>query len=193
MKIRNLKIYFTNPEKCFIPKCKAHCCTNAPLPEDYLPKHADKIQRNIYSGINIGQNDPCDTFNSVIYNTTTNPIQLIGIDDATGKKIVGIPPELMEKLQIKSMEQIQALMAKYNQFDNYCPLITSDARCSVYETRPQICKDFGSAPGPENICPEKSSRLEIIKYNIKYYYEYQKEVLKLMWKLMTGKNIINFD
>lgn len=186
IKITNLKTYLTTPSKCYIPKCKAHCCTNAPLPENFLPKHTDKIQRNIYSGINIGKNDPCDSFNSVIYNTTTNPIQLIGLDATTGAPLVGIPPKIMEELQIKSMEQIQALMEKYNQFDNYCPLITDYARCSVYEARPQICKDFGSAPGPENICPEKSSRLEIFKYKTKL-------IFKIMGQMLQGKNNTKID
>ena len=120
MKITKLKTYLTEPSKCFVQRCKARCCTNVPLPEDFLPSHPEKIQRNIYSGINIGHNDPRDTYNSVIYNTTQNPIQLIGVDQ-NGNSLVGIPPNVIEELQIKSMEQIQALMAKYNQYENYCP------------------------------------------------------------------------
>lgn len=161
-----LKTYFNAPSRCFIPKCKAVCCTNAPLPEDFLQKHVKNVQRRIYSGINIGLNDPRDTFNSVVYNTTTNPIQLIGVNQ-NGERIAGIPPEMVKKLQIKSMEQIQQLMDSYNPSDNYCPFITDYARCSVYKERPPICKDYGSAPGKENVCPEKSSRLQILKFYLK--------------------------
>jgi len=191
MKLTKLKTYLTTPAKCFIPKCKAHCCTNAPLPEDFLPKHYEKIQRNIYSGINIGQNDPRDTFNSVIYNTTPNPIQLIGVDE-NGHTIVGIPPEMLKKLQIKSMEEIQALMAKYNQYDNYCPFITSHARCSVYSERPPICREFGTAPGKENICPEKATPLEIYKYKIKEKMQLFKEIFQTAGRILTGRPI-DFD
>lgn len=58
-------------------------------------------------------------------------------------------------------------MDSYNPSDNYCPFITDYARCSVYKERPPICKDYGSAPGKENVCPEKSSRLQILKFYLK--------------------------
>ena len=64
-KIQKLRTYLTSPTKCFIPKCKARCCIDAPLPEDFLPRMQSRIQRQIYSGANIGQNDPRDKFNSV--------------------------------------------------------------------------------------------------------------------------------
>ncbi len=168
--ISKIKTYLNTPSKCFIPKCKAHCCTNAPLPEDFLPKHPDKIQRNIYSGINIGQNDPHDTFNSVIYNTTRNPIQLIGVDQ-NGNSVVGIPPNVLKELQIKSMEQIQQLMERYNQFDNYCPFITPYGRCNVYSERPQICRDFGTLPDSINHCSEKATPLEVFKSKLSFHLE----------------------
>lgn len=190
--ISRIKTYLNTPSKCFIPKCKAHCCTNAPLPEDFLPKHPNAIQRNIYSGINIGQNDPHDTFNSVIYNTTTNPIQLIGVDQ-NGNSVVGIPPNVLEELQIKSMEQIQKLMERYNQFDNYCPFITPYGRCNVYSERPQICRDFGTLPDAINQCGEKATPLEVMKLRTKGFIEHQKEIFKLMWQLMRGKNINKVD
>ncbi len=168
-KIRN---YILSPTKCFIPKCEAKCCINAPLPEDFLPKFESRIQRQIYSGINIGQNDPRDTFNSIIYNTTPNPIQIVGFDQY-GNKIMGVPKRLMEQLQIKSMEQIQELMQRYEDFKNYCPFITDYGRCSVYEHRPPICREFGTAPGKINICPEKSSRLEIIEFHLKNFFKFK--------------------
>lgn len=171
MKLTKLKTYFTAPTKCFTLKCKAHCCTNAPLPEGFLQKHTNKIQREIYSGVNIGRNDPKDTFNSIIYNTSNNPIQFIGFDQH-GNKLMGIPPEVIKKLQIKSMEQIDALMKSYNQFDNYCPFIKNNAKCSVYKERPQICREFGTLKDKQNICPEKTSRLDIIKYYIKDFFDF---------------------
>ncbi len=186
MKIRKLKQYFTTRNQCFIPKCKSHCCINVPLPEDFLPRFKNHIQRPVYSGINIGQNDPRDTFNSVIYNTTPNPIQLIGFDQ-NGNRLMGIPKPLMEQLQIKSMEQIQELVEKYKDFPNYCPFIQDNARCSVYSERPPICREFGTEPGKINECPDKSSRLEIAKFKIEYFIDTQKEVFKIMWQLITGK------
>lgn len=168
-KISKIKSYLNSPAKCFIPKCKAHCCINAPLPEDFLPRFKSRIQRPIYSGINIGQNDPRDTFNSIIYNTTPNPIQVVGFDQ-NGNRLMGIPEETLKKLQIKSMEQVQALMEKYKDFKNYCPFITDYARCSVYEFRPSICREFGSTPLKIDRCPDKSSRMDIIKFHLKNFF-----------------------
>ena len=71
MKIINkFKTYMTEPTKCYVYKCKSICCSNAPLPEDFLPKHQDKIARTVYSGFNIGQNWIEDNYNSIIYHTT---------------------------------------------------------------------------------------------------------------------------
>lgn len=102
-----LKTYFNAPSRCFIPKCKAVCCTNAPLPEDFLQKHVKNVQRRIYSGINIGLNDPRDTFNSVVYNTTTNPIQLIGVNQ-NGERIAGIPPEMVKNCKLKAWNKFSS-------------------------------------------------------------------------------------
>lgn len=184
MKIFNLKTYLTAPTKCYIPKCKARCCVDAPLPVDFLPKHKDKVQRDIFNIVNIGHNDPRDTYDSVLFNTTGNPIQLLGIDQ-NGNKVVGIPKETMIQMQIESMEQIQKLIADYGKYKNYCPFITDYGRCSVYAERPPICREFGTDPAPINRCREKASRLEILKDKI----ELRKEVLKNMWKLICGKKV----
>ena len=162
--ISRLRNYINTPTKCFIPRCKARCCVDAPLPEDFLPKHPDKIQRNIYSGINIGQNWVEDTYNSVIYNTTPNPIQLVGFDQ-NGNKVMAVSKEMLEKLQIKSMEQLTELIGKYKEFPNYCPFITNHGRCNVYKDRPPICREFGTnIKNPLNICKDKSSRKDIAKF-----------------------------
>lgn len=174
-----IKTYFTSPVKCFIPKCKARCCVDAPLPEDFLNKHRSRIQRPIYSAVNIGQNDPRDTFNSVIYNTTPSPIQLIGIDQ-NGNKLVGIPKEVMKELNVKSMEQVQELLKDYGKYKNYCPFITTYGKCSVYEYRPIICREFGSSPLKIDHCPDKASRLDIIKFYIKEFFNF-KENFKLIF------------
>lgn len=80
MKLTGIKTYLTSPSKCFIPKCKARCCADAPIPVDFLPKYKDKVQRPIYNIVNIGHNDPKDTYDSVMFNTTGNPIRFIGFD-----------------------------------------------------------------------------------------------------------------
>ena len=105
-KITKFKQYLTTPSKCFIPKCKAHCCINAPLPEGFLPKHKDKIQRQIFGSFNMGQNDPRDTYNSIIY--STRPIIFIGYDQ-DHKMIATISKEMIEELNIKSMEDVYNL------------------------------------------------------------------------------------
>lgn len=169
-KISQIKSYITAPSKCFIPKCKARCCINAPLPEGFLEKFQSRIQRTVYSGINIGQNDPKDSFNSIVY--STRPIQFIGYDE-NGKSLYGISKDMLEKLQLKSMEDVQRLLKEYDEKEiyNYCPFITDYARCSVYEHRPSICRDFGSSPLKVDRCPDKSSRLDIFKFFFKNFFK----------------------
>ena len=173
-----VRTYLNSPVKCFIPKCKARCCVDAPLPEGFLDKHKGRIQRSIYSAVNIGQNDPRDTFNSVIYNTT-NPVQLLGFDQ-NGNKLVGIPKKVLQELNIKSMEQIQELLNDYRRYKNYCPFITNYGQCSVYEHRPIICREFGSSPLKINYCPDKSSRLDIVKFCVKDFFNFKKN-FKNIW------------
>ena len=112
MKIIPNKIinYINTPTKCFIPKCKAHCCIDAPLPEGFIERFQSRIQRSIYGGLNIGKNDPKDTYNSIVYNT--RPIQIVGIDRNTGEKLYGISKDMMKKLELKSMEDIKKLVQK---------------------------------------------------------------------------------
>ena len=176
MKIRQkVTTYFTEPSKCFILKCKARCCQDAPLPEDFLAKYPEQLRRNIYSAVNIGHNDPRDTYNSVIYNTTPNPVQLVGFDQY-GNKIMGIPQQLMKELEINSMEQVKALFEDAKNYKNYCPFLTNVGRCNVYENRPPICREFGTLPDKINQCPDKSSRLDIIKFYVKDFIDFYKNV-----------------
>ena len=176
MKIRQkITTYLTEPSKCFIAKCKARCCQDAPLPEDFLAKYPEQLRRNIYSAVNIGHNDPRDTYNSVIYNTTPNPVQLVGFDQY-GNKIMGIPQQLMKELEINSMEQVKALIEDAKNYKNYCPFLTNVGRCNVYENRPPICREFGTLPDKINQCPDKASRSEIIKFYIKDFCEFYKNL-----------------
>lgn len=165
MKIKSKIIeYFKKPNKCYIPKCKAHCCIDAPLPEGFVERFQSKIQRSIYGGLNIGINDPKDAYNSIVY--STRPIQIVHINRQTGEKIYGISKDMMEAMKLKSLDDVNKLLNQYEaqKIYNYCPFITDNARCNVYENRPLICKEFGSSPLKEDICPEKSSRWDIIKF-----------------------------
>ena len=168
-----VRTYLNSPVKCFIPKCNARCCVDAPLPEGFLEQHKGRIQRRIYGAVNIGQNDPRDTFNSIIYNTTPSPVQLMGFDQ-NGNKMLGIPKEVIKELNIKSMEQIQELLNDYGRYKNYCPFITTYGKCSVYNHRPIICREFGSSPLKIDYCPQKSSKLDIIKFCVKEFFNFKK-------------------
>ena len=177
------KRYITEPSQCFIPKCKARCCVNAPLPEGFLPKFKDKIQLDIFSATNIGVNDINDTYNSIIYDT--NPIKVLG-KDKDGKTLVGIPKDVLQRLQIQSIEQVQKLMELYDGVLNYCPFITEYGKCAVYKDRPPICKEFGTdTKNPLNRCPEKSSRLEIFKEYLKLAFDYRPTFRFLKEKFAT--------
>ena len=178
MKIINkFKTYMTEPAKCYVYKCKSICCSNAPLPEDFLPKHQDKIARTVYSGFNIGQNWIEDNYNSIIYHTTPSPLQLVGFDK-NGKKVVAISKAMIEKLQIQSAEQLSEIIELYKNIPNYCPFLNTKARCNVYEQRPPICREFGTKTNKINICPEKASRLEILKMELGFMFEGHKEIMK---------------
>lgn len=182
--ITRFKNYLTEPSKCFIPKCKARCCVNAPLPEGFLEKHKNKVQLDIFSATNIGINDEKDTYNSIVYNT--KPIKFIGYDK-NGNALMGIPKEVVERLQIVSTEQVQKLLELYDGVLNYCPFITEHAKCSVYKDRPPICKEFGTdLTNPLNKCPDKSSRLEVLKSNIKYFFDY-KTTFKVIKSILLEK------
>ena len=166
--------YLKNPVKCFIPKCRAHCCIDAPLPEGFVERFQSRIQRPVFGGLNIGLNDPKDNFSSIIYNT--RPIQIIHIDRSTGKKTYGITKELLQELNLKSMDDVYKLLNQYEaqKIYNYCPFITRHARCSVYKHRPLICREFGSSSAKADFCPDKSSRLDIIKFVLNNMFKYKK-------------------
>ncbi len=168
--------YLKSPTQCYIPKCKAHCCIDVPLPEGFIERFQSRIQRSVYGGLNIGVNDPKDTYNSIVY--STRPIQIVHIDRVTGEKLYGISKEMMEAMNLKSLEDVNELLRQYEaqKIYNYCPFITDDARCSVYNYRPDICREFGSSPAKADICPEKSSRLDIIKFEFSEMFNFKNTI-----------------
>lgn len=182
--INRFKSYLMEPSRCFIPKCKARCCVNAPLPEGFLPRFKDKVQLDIFSATNIGVNDPNDTYNSIIYDT--KPIKVVG-KDKDGNLLMGIPRNVVERFQIQSQEQVQKLLELYDGVMNYCPFITERGKCAVYKDRPPICKEFGTdTKNPLNKCPEKASRLEVIQTYLKYIVDAYKETFKQIKGQFSG-------
>ena len=180
--ISKLQNYMNKPSKCFIPKCKAICCANAPLPENFLPNNKDKVVRDVYAAINIGLNDINDTYNSVLYKTVPDPIQFIGFDQ-NGNKLATISKEIIQRFELKSMEEVQEFHDKYSKYPNYCPFLTDRGRCDVYTKRPPICREFGTKiEDRRNVCPDKASRKEIIKYHVKGYLEFYKDIIKSIFK-----------
>jgi Fe-S-cluster containining protein len=172
MKIRNifhLKSYLFEKDQCFIPKCKAKCCANAPLPEGFAEKMKGCASRDIYYAVNIGKNDSRDSFNSVIFNTRPLPLVPIGHASKSSDMLYHFNEKFAKELGIKSRDEaVKRLMELEAQGGyNYCPFLNEYGRCQVYAGRPPICREFGTAPGIINICPDKASRWEIIKYNLK--------------------------
>ena len=186
MKLTGIKTYLTSPSKCFIPKCKARCCADAPIPVDFLPKYKDKVQRPIYNIINIGHNDPRDTYDSVMFNTTGNPIQFIGFDQ-NGNRLVGIPKDVMKKMQIKSQEQIQALLEDYQKNKKLLSIYNRLRQMQRLFRTPTNLQEFGTDPAPINRCPEKASRLEIVKFKVNNFIDFYRDVFKVMCISMSRK------
>lgn len=177
-----LRQYLYEPSQCFVKLCEAKCCKNAPLPEDFLPAHKQKVVRPIYYATHIGRNGMYDDYESIIYNTTGNPIQVVS-RDAHGRPILGIPEAL--RVQIKSRQELKAIIENYKKVHNYCPFLTTKGKCNVYKQRPEICREYGTAPGDENFCSDKVSRVDILKfwvYRLIYKLKKHVENLKIMHK-----------
>lgn len=164
--ISKLKSYLYSEYQCFIPKCKARCCINAPLPEGFLEQNRPAVQRHIYSSCHMGKNAPWDAYDSAIHNTS--PIQVIGFDEK-GEMIHGIPKEMLSEFDIKTNEDLKAFLKSQNTVLNYCPFITEFYSCAVYPQRPPICHEFGSLPGKINYCRDKANRMDIIKFVLKNF------------------------
>ncbi len=37
--------------------------------------------------------------------------------------------------------------------DNYCPFLSQDLECAIYEDRPELCRKFGDESHPLMCCP----------------------------------------
>ena len=142
-----------------------------------MEKHKHLIQRPVYGGVNMGQNDPRDTFNSIIPSTVPSPVRFMGFDTNHNPLYV-IPPDIVKKLNLKTKAQYQALIEEYLKYKNYCPFLNEIGKCAVYKQRPQICREFGSYTDKINICPKKSSRTDIFKFICKELSEVNKEFIK---------------
>lgn len=184
-KIAQIRSYIFTPKLCYPPICKSTCCEDVPLPEGFYENFHSRAQRQITGSVNIGKNDPRDPFNSIIYNTTKIPILPIGfgsdgrISSSFGKEknlIACVYDEEMLKELGKDNEEGRREMReeyKKNTHRNYCPFIMYNGRCSVYEQRPGICREFGTLPGSQNRCTHKASRFDIAKYWIKAIFDFK--------------------
>lgn len=155
----------TNPnfgtKYCWIPKCKARCCSNAPLPKHYLDHLSirSKAKRTIYAAIPAPPNNPyCK---EALIAVTKKPLEEYAIK--AGKTKDGKTVWTVNTSDI------------FNEPDNYCPFIDEHARCGIYKQRPPICRDFGVVKGYE--CDLQLSLKDYIKENIKFHWKVIKSVL----------------
>lgn len=197
MKLKNilhLKSYMSEKDLCFIPRCKARCCANAPLPEGFAEKMRGCARRDVYYSVNIGKNDSRDPFNSVIHNTRPSPLVLVGLDSKSGDTIYHFNQKFAKQLGIKTKDEAVQQLKDFEaqQVYNYCPFLNEYGRCQVYESRPPICREFGTAPGLINVCRDKSSRWDIIKYNAKnftfkdFFLFYKEQIANLFKKFQKS-------
>lgn len=165
MKIPNLKSYLTTPYKCFIPRCKAHCCINVPLPEKFYEQNRFAAQRPVFSIMPMTNFAYGKPYKAEVCNTS--PVhQAVGFDK-NGDLLHGVPSPTLEAFGVKTQEDLELFLKQNGDVKNYCPFITDYCRCAVYDRRPPICHEFGTMPGKINYCPDKSSRLDIIKFVLK--------------------------
>ena len=142
---------------CLIPKCKAVCCTNAPIPVRFLNDmntyQKDKFTQIVYDIIPAPANNPyCK---DAVIPITRQPLNKypLKVINQNGKKVYTL--DINEELKDEK---------------NYCPFITKYARCNIYENRPKVCRDFGVG---SFYCNEQVTLKEYLKY---YWGEYKKMV-----------------
>ena len=141
---------------CLIPKCKARCCTNAPIPIRFLDNmrkyEQDKFIWKIFATIPAPENNPYCR-DAVI--AVTRPLESypLKVQKINGKKV-----HVLDVNEIMKDEK------------NYCPFITKHARCNIYEKRPKVCRDFGVG---SFYCDDQVTLKEYLKY---YWGEYKKMV-----------------
>ncbi|MBQ8460443.1 YkgJ family cysteine cluster protein [bacterium] len=168
--ISKLKSYIFTPNRCFIPRCKARCCADAPLPEGYAQKVEGFAYRKVYNAVNIGENTPGEGYNSIVYNTRPVPLIMIG-HAGGGKHVYYYDKKMAQKMGVKNMEEAQKALLSMEAQEryNYCPFLNEQGRCRVYPMRPPICREFGTSPLPINYCHQKSSRYDIFMFYAKQF------------------------
>ncbi len=120
-------------KKCDISKCHAECCTFVPLSEQFITKHQDKIQRQIYC-----INEIHSSKETGIYGQPITFIEPITNELIERHKKEGLPiPTHNEKFYIDKTKQ-------------KCPFLTDDCKCAVYDERPELCKIFGTTSESDN-------------------------------------------
>lgn len=153
MKIQNLKTYVTKkynqfvktPKYCVIDKCKARCCSSAPLPLSLINyTKQDKFIRPVQMTF------PAPDYNPYCHNAVipiTKPLD----------KLIKLTGKTQDGRNVFELD-IQKVL---NAVDNYCPFLTEYGRCNIYESRPPICRDFGK-PGWFK-CDDMLNLKELIK------------------------------
>ena len=144
--VQSTEINF-NGRYCYIPKCKAHCCSSMPLPGSLVTfsKLRNKQARRIYLSIPAPENN--QYCNHAFIAVTQ-------------------PQNLLKTITLKNGQKTFMLDTKqiYNAQDNYCPYLTEIGKCNIYKKRPQVCRDFGKKGCFD--CDEKISLKELIKYKV---------------------------
>lgn len=143
---------------CLIPKCKARCCSNAPIPFRFFDRmetfKQDKFTRNVFATIPAPQTNPyCQ---DAIIPITRKPLNQypLKIAKINGKKVYTL--DVGEVLKDEK---------------NYCPFLTKKGhKCNIYESRPKVCRDFGVGGF---YCDDQVTLKEYLKF---YWTEYKKMV-----------------
>lgn len=153
MKIQNLRTYVTKkynqilktPKYCVIDKCKARCCSSAPLPISLIKSiKQDKFIRPIQMTI------PAPNYNPYCREAVipiTKPLD----------KLLKLTGKTKDGRNVFELDVQKVFKAE----DNYCTFLTEQGRCNIYESRPPVCKDFGSAEWFK--CNEMLNLKELIK------------------------------
>lgn len=142
---------------CLIPKCKAHCCSNAPIPIRFLNQmktfHQDKFIRRVYDVMPAPKNNPYCV--DAVIPLTKKPLNSypLKVIELNGKKAYAL-----------DMNEI------LNDEQNFCPFLTQYGRCNIYKSRPKVCRDFGVG---DFYCDEQVSLKEYLGF---FWNAYKKMV-----------------
>ena len=131
---------------CYIPKCKAICCSDAPLPEHFIVD-AIKKKENLRPILRVSS---------------------IGCQPEYGQSVIVFTNP--KRYHGKNVEGRQMWEIKDGAFNdpNYCPMLTDYGKCSVYDKRPQICRDFNTQDDFD--CPSALTKEEYIISVLKDFF-----------------------